>query len=343
MDKAIGVLEKTGDIAAILTKKIKKPSTTDVFYNNNPIVVVEEVLRNNKSVIHNVHSSVVNQAFACYTSDVFMSFQKKVDTIIQKNNSLVCVGLDSQLDKLPVHIQSEKYPQYSFNKSIIDATHDLVCAYKPNSAFYEAQGHQGIQELQMTCEYIRTNYPDIPIIIDAKRGDIGNTNNEYVRFVFSYLQANAITVMPYMGIESLAPFFTDEKNGIIIGCHSSNAGAKELQDLLIGDTPLYCLVAKQIMKHYGNKNNCLIFMGATFPDQLRQIRKIVGDMTFLVPGVGAQAGDIEQAVTAGINSKKQGMIINSSRGIIFASNGTDFAKRAREETHKLQAEINAYR
>jgi len=272
-----------------------------------------------------------------------MSFQTILDAAIEKNNSLVCVGLDSDMNKLPDIIKHQENLQYMFNKAIIDATHDLICCYKPNPAFYEAKGPQGIKELKQTCDYIRGIYPEIPIIIDAKRGDIGNTNEGYAKYVFDYFQGDAITVMPYMGIESLRCFFEREGKGIIVGCHSSNPGAKEFQELEINGKPLYEIVAEELMRQYGDNPNAMIFMGATFPKQLTDIRKIVGDMTLLVPGVGSQGGDVESFVKAGLNSKNAGLIINASRSIIFASKEDDFAERAREETKKLRNEINKYR
>lgn len=272
-----------------------------------------------------------------------MNFNQKLNLITTKNNSLVCVGLDSDPDKIPHHLKKESYSVFEFNKQIIDSTHDLVCAYKPNTAFYEAFGNKGIVELRMTCEYIQQKYPEIPVIIDAKRGDIGNTNEGYAKYIFDYLEADAATVMPYMGIESLAPYFKRVGKGIIIGCHSSNPGAKEFQELLIDGKPLYQIVAEQIIKLHGDNPNCMIFMGATFPDQIAIIRKIVGDMTMLVPGVGAQEGSLEKTIRAGLNTQKAGLIINSSRSIIFASPGEDFAAKSREATVNLKNEINKYR
>lgn len=272
-----------------------------------------------------------------------MNFQDQLKNSIKKNNSLVCVGLDSDIDKLPEVIRHHEKPQLTFNKALIDATHDLVCCYKPNPAFYEANGDQGIKELKLTCEYIKGIYPEIPIIIDAKRGDIGNTNEGYAKYVFDYLNADAITVMPYMGIESLSCFFKREGKGIIVGCHSSNPGAKEFQELEIDGKPLYEIVAEELVKQYGDNPNTMMFMGATYPKQLTDIRKIVGNMTFLVPGVGTQGGDVESFVKAGMNSQKGGLIINGSRSIIFASGENDFAEKAREETIKLRDEINKYR
>jgi orotidine-5'-phosphate decarboxylase len=272
-----------------------------------------------------------------------MSFKDKYEYVVAKNNSLVCVGLDSDITKLPAIFRQNENPQFEFNKAIVDATNDLVCCYKPNPAFYEARGHKGIKELKMTCDYIKGIYPDVPIIIDAKRGDIGNTNEGYVSYVFDYYDADAITVMPYMGIESLNAFFQREGRGIIVGCHSSNPGAKEFQELRIENQPLYQIVAEEIMKQHGDNPNTMMFMGATYPEQLTEIRKIVGDMIFLVPGIGSQGGDVEKTIKAGLNSQNSGLIINSSRGIIFASSENDFAEKARVETIQLRDTINKYR
>lgn len=270
-----------------------------------------------------------------------MTFQQKLDIIVAKNNSLVCVGLDSDFSKLPEVIKQLENPQFEFNKKIIDFTHDLVCAYKPNSAFYEALGNRGVAQLKMTCDYIQTTYPEIPIIIDAKRADIGNTNEGYVKYIFDYLQADAVTLQPYLGGEAIKPFLDRSDKGIIILCRTSNPGAGEFQDLVITSEtkqsqPLYKIVAKNVVEKWNANNNCLLVVGATYPQELEDVRKIAGDMTFLVPGIGAQGGEVEAAVKAGLNSKKKGMIINSSRGIIFADN-------PREETIKLRDTINEYR
>ncbi len=274
-----------------------------------------------------------------------MNFQVKLDKIVEKNNSLLCIGLDPVLEKLPEHLRDEdhEHPLFTFNKDIIDKTADLVCSYKPNSAFYEAHGEEGIRELRMTCDYLKISYPEIPIILDVKRGDIGSTNEGYATFVFDYLQADAITVIPYLGLEALMPFFKRKQKGIIIGCHSSNPGAKEYQELIIDGVPLYQRVAKDIIEKWNSNNNCMLFMGATYPEQIGEMRKIVGDMTFLVPGVGAQEGMLEQTVRSGLNAKKSGLIINSSRGIIYAGSGDDFADKSQEEAVKLRDEINRYR
>jgi|SRR5579859_5856362 len=272
-----------------------------------------------------------------------MIIQQKLTTIIQKNNSLVCVGLDSDFEKLPEHIKTVENPQFTFNKKIIDATNDVVCAYKPNSAFYEALGDRGITQLKMTCDYIKKTYPEIFLILDAKRADIGNTNQGYLEYAFNYLEADAITLHPYLGSEALKPFLDRTDKGSIILCRTSNPGAGEFQDLLIYDEPLYKYVCKKVVNEWNKNNNCMLVVGATYPKEIAELRKLAGEMTFLVPGIGAQGGDIEQTVKGGINSQKAGMIINSSRGIIFASTGEDFAEKAREETVKLREEINKYR
>ncbi len=272
-----------------------------------------------------------------------MNFQDKLDKIVAKNNSLVCVGLDPSLEKIPEHLKHKDNPFFEFNKQIIDATNDLVCAYKPNSAFYEALGEEGIRELRMTCDYLKISYPAIPIILDAKRGDIGNTNDGYVAFAFDYLQVDAITLQPYLGREALAPFLECKDRGLIILCKTSNKGAEELQDLSVGKVAFWQHIAQKVVSEWNYNNNCMLVVGATYPETLQEVRKVVGDMTFLVPGIGAQGGEVKKTVTAGLNSKKAGMIISSSRGIIYAGSDEDFAKKAREKTEELKVEINKYR
>ncbi len=265
-----------------------------------------------------------------------MTFQEKLDLIIDRNNSLLCVGLDSDSGKISPELHKQEHSQFAFNKSIIEKTADLVCAYKPNTAFYESRGIAGISDLKLTCDFIRTTYPHIPIILDAKRGDIGNTNNGYLQFAFEYLQADAITIHPYLGQEAVQPFLDYKDKGIIILCRTSNPGAKEFQDLPVNGRPLYKQVAQNVVENWNKNNNCMLVVGATYPDELAEIRKIAGDMTFLVPGIGAQGGDVEKTVKAGLNSQKKGIIINSSRGIIFAD-------EPKKEAEMLRAEINKYR
>lgn len=261
-----------------------------------------------------------------------MTFQQKLDSVVAKNNSLVCVGLDSDVRKLPRHFEDEKYSQFAFNKAIIDATHDLVCAYKPNSAFYEARGAGGIEELKMTCDYINKTYPEIPIILDAKRGDIGSSNEAYVAYAFDYLGASAITLHPYLGREALQPFLDRKDKGCIILCKTSNPGAGEFQDVGL----LYQRVARNVSSTWNSNGNCMLVVGATYPEELAAVRRIVGDMTILVPGIGTQGGDVEKTVKVSVNSKGTGMIINSSRSIIFARDPAG-------QTQMLRDQINTYR
>ncbi|OQY68372.1 orotidine-5'-phosphate decarboxylase [Microgenomates bacterium UTCPR1] len=261
-----------------------------------------------------------------------MNFINKLEDQVRRANSLLCVGLDSDIEKL-----SGEKDQFVFNKKIIEATHDLVCSYKLNTAFYESTGHLGIIALKKTCDYLREKYPEIPIIIDGKRGDIGNTNREYVQFVFSYLGGDAVTVNPYLGEEAIGPFLDEKDSGIIILCKTSNPGSGEFQNLEIDGEPLYKSVARNVSRKWNKNNNCLLVVGATYPQELKEIRQIVGeDMWFLVPGVGSQGGDLKATLNAGLNKKRKGLIINFSRSIIFAGN-------PREEAIKLRDEINKHR
>lgn len=265
-----------------------------------------------------------------------MTFLEKLDTIVSQNNSLLCIGLDPEFEKLPDNFKSNPNPQFEFNKSIIDATHDLVCCYKPNSAFYEARGAEGISELKMTCEYVLQQYPEIPVILDAKRADIGNTNNGYISFAYEYLKVDAITLHPYLGSEALKPFFDKTEKGNFILCKTSNPGAGELQDLQINNEPLYKHIAKLVTKDWNGNNNCALVVGATYPNELLEIRKIAPDIIFLIPGIGAQGGDLENTLKNGLRTDKKGLIISSSRGVIFADS-------PRSEAEKLRNEINTYR
>ncbi len=297
-----------------------------------------------------------------------MMFYQKLDSIVEKQNSLVCVGLDSDLTKIPEHLKNDSSPQFTFNKAIIDETHDLVCAYKPNSAFYEARGVEGIAELKMTFDYLREKYPDIVLILDAKRADIGSTNEGYVKYAFDWLGADAITLHPYLGKEALKPFLDRKDKGCIILCRTSNPGAGELQDLKVSGAglpaeasakvgelqdlkldsgnqaiELYQLVAENVVKDWNYNGNCGLVVGATYPTELEIVRRILGEIPILIPGIGAQGGDVEKTVKAGVDKRGKNAIINASRSIVFASKGEDFAQKAREEATKLRNEINKYR
>lgn len=266
--------------------------------------------------------------------DFIAKLQKKWD-----ERKFVCIGLDPVIENLPKKVGGNFF---DFNKEIIDATHDLVLAYKPNSAFYEAEGSEGIAQLKQTVAYIQKNYPDIPVILDAKRGDIGSTNAGYVKFIFDYLLVDAVTIHPYLGKEAVQPFLDRKEKGIIILCKTSNPGAGEFQDLKINGTFLYELVAQRVISEWNANGNICFVVGGTYPEDFKTVRKIVGDVPILIPGIGAQGGDLMNTVKNGQDSKGRGMIISSSRGIIFASGGDDFAQAARGQTQKLSQEIKKY-
>jgi orotidine-5'-phosphate decarboxylase len=263
---------------------------------------------------------------------VIEKYNKRSDAV----NSLACVGLDSDYAKLPVRFRTYEYPQFEFNKWIINQTHEYVGAFKANIAFYEARGDKGIKELKMTLDYLRRNHPDIFLICDSKRGDIGNTNYGYVALIMDWLGFDAMTLHPYLGMESLKPFLDRKDKGCIILCQTSNPGSGELQNLTSGGKPFWQVIAESVRDEWNYNDNCLLVVGATYPEETRRIRKIVGNMTFLMPGVGAQGGNVKEAVQSAINSKGKGFILNSSRGVIFSKN-------PKEEAKKLRDEINNYR
>ena len=222
----------------------------------------------------------------------------KYNARVDKVNSLVCVGIDSDFAKLPERFKKQENPQFEFNKWIIDQTHEYAAAFKANIAFYDARGDQGLKELKMTQDYLVEKYPDIFRVCDSKRGDIGNTNNGYVEEILDWLNFDAMTLHPYMGKESLQPFFDRKDKGLIVLCRTSNPGAGELQDLLVNGKPLWQIVAEKVRDEWNQNNNCLLVVGATVPEETKKIREIIGDMTFLMPGIGAQGGDVEAAVNA---------------------------------------------
>lgn len=235
----------------------------------------------------------------------------------QAVNSLVCVGLDSDVARIPSRFDGDVF---DFNQWIIEETHPFVCAYKPNIAFYEARGADGWRDLQQTLNFLRANYPDILTICDAKRSDNSTSNVGYVTAIFDQLDFDAVTLHPYMGRQSLAPFLERADKGCIVLCCTSNPGDDELQNLMVNDKPLWRIVAEKVRDEWNVNDNCMLVVGATHPQELAQVRQIVGDMPLLVPGVGAQGGDVNAAVCAGIDSTNGGLIINASRSIIYAGN-----------------------
>ena len=260
----------------------------------------------------------------------------KYDARAQSANSLVCVGLDSELEKLPSAFRGGDSPQLAFNRHIIDATAKYAAAFKFNMAFYEANGADGWRQLAQSLEYLQQRHPDILTISDAKRSDIGNTSAAYARAIFGELGFDAVTLNPYLGRDALQPFLDQRDKACIILCRTSNPGSADMQNLAVGDRPLWQHVAEKVQAEWNANGNCMMVASATNPAEMAVIRAIAGDMTLLVPGIGAQGGDIEAVLNAGRNSVGRGLIINSSRGIIFAA---DSATAAAD----LRNAINAYR
>lgn len=259
----------------------------------------------------------------------------------RRSGSLLCIGLDPELERFPKTFAGQASPIFQFNKAIIDATATLVCAYKPQFAHYAA--YEAEDQLERTIKYIHSNYPGLPVILDAKRGDVGNTAARYAIEAFERYEADAVTVNPYMGGDSLEPFLAYGDRGVIILCRTSNAGASDFQDLESGGRKLYQLVAERTLRLWNHRGNCLLVVGATCPEELADVRKIVGNMPLLVPGVGTQGGNVADAVVRGQTANGTGLIISVSRSILYAGSGEDFAKRARHEAEKLNAAINAHR
>ncbi len=258
---------------------------------------------------------------------------------IRNKKSFLCIGLDVDIYKIPKHLLALEDPIFEFNKAIIDATHDVAVSYKPNTAFYEAYGIKGWISLQKTIDYLNEKHPEIFTIADAKRGDIGNTSTMYAKAFFEYLNFDSITVAPYMGKDSVEPFLAFEKKHTIMLALTSNEGAFDFQTLAINGTELYKQVI-ETSKTWKNAENLMYVVGATKAEYFSEIRKIVPNNFLLVPGVGAQGGSLSEVCKYGMN-KNIGLLINSSRGIIYASNGIDFAEKARAEAIKIQQEMEA--
>ena len=256
---------------------------------------------------------------------------------IKNKKSFLCIGLDVDLDKIPQHLLITEDPIFEFNKAIIDATHDLCVSYKPNTAFYEAYGITGWQSLQKTIEYINKHYPEIFTIADAKRGDIGNTSTRYAKAFFDDLNFDSITVAPYMGKDSVEPFLAFENKHTIVLALTSNEGAFDFQTKNVDGKELYKTVL-ETSKNWKNSENLMYVVGATKAEYFTEIRKIVPDSFLLVPGVGAQGGNLKDVCKYGMNDEI-GLLINSSRAIIYASDREDFAQKARIEALKLQQEM----
>ncbi|SRR5690554_512917 len=268
-----------------------------------------------------------------------MTTQQLTEQILSKK-SFLCIGLDVDLNKIPKHLYATEDPIFEFNKAIIDATHDLCVAYKPNTAFYEAYGVKGWISLEKTIQYINNNYPEIFTIADAKRGDIGNTSTMYAKAFFEDLGFDSVTVAPYMGQDSVEPFLEFKDKHTILLALTSNSGSKDFQTLSYNDKTLFENVLAT-SKKWKNSENLMYVVGATKAEYFEQIRKIIPDNFLLVPGVGAQGGSLKEVCQFGLN-KNVGLLINSSRGIIYASTEENFAQKSREEAFAIQQEMQAF-
>ncbi|MCC6371454.1 MAG: orotidine-5'-phosphate decarboxylase [Bacteroidia bacterium] len=260
---------------------------------------------------------------------------------IHSKKTFLCVGLDPDTSKIPEFLlENEEDPIYEFNKQLVDATAPYCVSFKPNNAFYEAYGLSGITSLEKTIKYIKTNYPDHFLIADAKRGDIGNTSSMYAQAFFKRLNADAITIAPYMGSDSVKPFLQHENKWAIVLGLTSNEGSADFQQLKINNRELYLHVIETCAK-WGTKDNMMFVVGATKAQMLAEIRNIIPDHFLLVPGIGAQGGSLKEVCQYGLN-KDGGLLVNSSRAIIYASKGEDFAERAAEEARKVALEMKEY-
>jgi len=270
-----------------------------------------------------------------------MTFLEQLKNAWTRSDSLVCVGLDPELEKFPASLSGQASPIFQFNRAIIDATADLVCAYKPQFAHYAA--YDAEDQLERTIEYIHQHHPGIPVILDAKRGDMGNTAQRYAIEAFERYGADAVTVNPYLGTDSLEPFLAYEDRGVIVLCRTSNPGARDLQDLQVGGRKLYEVVAQLAAERWNSRGNCALVVGATYPQELAQVRALTGDMPFLVPGVGAQGGDVAAAVRNGQTAAGDGLMVSSSRAILYAASDETWLEAARTATRTLRDQINQHR
>jgi orotidine-5'-phosphate decarboxylase len=274
--------------------------------------------------------------------EIGMGFTEKLRTRWDTSNSLVCVGLDPDPAKFPEAFIDDEDALFSFCRDIVDATAEFACAFKPQIAYFAAHNN-GEAQLQRLVAHINGAHPDVPVILDAKRGDIGSTAEQYAVEAFERFGADAVTLNPYMGRDSAAPFLAYNERGCVFLCHTSNPGARDFQELLVDGEPLYQRIARTIANEWNADGNCALVVGATFPEELKVIRGIVGDMPLLIPGIGAQGGDVEATVRNGRTADGTGLVINSSRGILYASSGAGYAEAAADAARALRDAINRYR
>jgi orotidine-5'-phosphate decarboxylase len=278
-------------------------------------------------------------------ADLMMTFMQMLAQATERNNSLVCVGLDPEPARFPAALRNDPDAIFNFCRAIVDATADRVCAFKPQIAYFAA--HSAEAALERLIVHIHAQH-QVPVILDAKRGDIGSTAQQYVLEAFDRYQADAVTLNPYLGRDSLQPFLDRADKGVILLCHTSNPGAADLQDLITADgdgnvMPLYQHVAAMASRHWNTNGNCALVVGATYPEQLAEVRALVGEMPLLVPGIGAQGGDVQAVVEHGIGASGTALILSSSRAILYASAGEDYVAAARQAATDLRDAINRAR
>ena len=271
-----------------------------------------------------------------------MGFTEKLRARWESANSLVCVGLDPDLAKFPDAYIDDDDALFAFCRDIVHATAEFACAFKPQIAYFAAH-NGGEAALQRLIAHINGAHPDVPVILDAKRGDIGSTAEQYAVEAFDRFGADAVTLNPYMGRDSADPFLQRNERGCVFLCHTSNPGARDFQELDVGGEPLYQRIARTIANEWNADGTCALVVGATFPQELKVIRGIVGDMPLLIPGIGAQGGDVEAVVRNGRTADGSGLMINSSRGILYASRGAGYAEAAADAARELRDTINRYR
>jgi orotidine-5'-phosphate decarboxylase len=270
-----------------------------------------------------------------------MSFVELLRAAWQRHDSLLCVGLDPEPARFPAHLRSRPDAIFEFCAGIVDATADLACAFKPQIAYFAA--HRAEEQLERLIAHIHERHPGVPVILDAKRGDIGSTAEQYAIEAFQRYGADAVTVNPYLGRDSVTPFLAHAGKGVILLCRTSNPGGSDLQFLDVGGEKLYERVARLVATEWNSGGNCALVVGATFPAEIARVRQLVGDLPLLVPGIGAQGGDIEATVKAGRTADGTGLIISSSRAILYAGQGSDFGAAARAVAQQTRDEINRWR
>ena len=270
-----------------------------------------------------------------------MHFMQSLKQAWTTNNSLVCVGLDPEPSKFPTHLRDNPDAVFTFCRAIVDATADLVCAFKPQIAHFAALRAE--ESLERLIAHIHAKHPGVTVILDAKRGDIGSTAQHYASEAFDRYGADAVTLNPYLGRDSIQPFLDRAGKGVILLCRTSNPGGADFQALDCGGRPLYQHVANTIAREWNANGNCALVCGATWPEELGQVRALVGDMPLLVPGIGAQGGDVEAVLKHGQTANGTGLLISSSRAILYADSGENFAQAARVATQTLRQAINRYR